>query len=91
MHIITYAYNTCIIGYTKKAKGTTLKHKLLRSVGARVLREKSGEIAPEITEAAPKQKPLPVVDVTGDGNKPDALKSSIPWAPGVSGPGVKVN
>lgn len=67
-----------IVGYIKRQKGTTLKHKLLRSVGARCATgEEWRNRSRENGEAAPKQKPLPVVDVTGDGSKPDALKSSF--------------
>ena len=40
-----------------------------------MLQEKSGEITPEKNEVMkPKQKQLPVVDVTGDGSKVQCCK-----------------
>ena len=52
-----------------------------------MLLEISGEITPEIKneELEPKQKQHPVVDVTGDGSKSDAVKSNIAKEPGMLG------
>ena len=38
-----------------------------------------------------KQKQCPVVDVTGDEIKSDAIKSNIAQEPGMLGPQIKVN
>ena len=58
-----------IIGYIKRQKDVPRKHKLLRSVGAQYA---SGEEwrnnSRKNEETEPKQKQLPVVDVTGDGS-----------------------
>ena len=52
-----------------------------------MLLEKSGEITPEKNEVTkPKQKQLPVVDVTGDGSKSKAVKKNIALEPGMLGP-----
>ena len=37
-------------------------------------------------EIEPKQKQCPVVDVTGDGSKSDAVKNNISKKPGILGP-----
>ena len=37
-------------------------------------------------EMEPKQKQHPVVDVTGDGSKSDAVKNNISKKPGILGP-----
>ena len=42
-----------------------------------MLLEKSGEITPERIELEPKQKQYPVVDVTDDGRKSNAVKNNI--------------
>ena len=42
-------------------------------------------------EIEPKQKQCPVVDVTGDGSKSDAVKNNISKKPGILGPWIKVN
>ena len=42
-----------------------------------MLLEKSGEITPENKEMEPKCKQRPVVDMTGDGSKSNAVKSNI--------------
>ena len=42
-----------------------------------MLLEKSGEITSENEEMEPKQKQYPVVDVTGDRRRSDAVKSNV--------------
>ena len=62
----------------KRQKDRTLKHEFPRSVGAQYATEEEGRNNSrknEETEA--KQKQYPVVDVTGDGVKSDAVRSSI--------------
>ena len=62
----------------KKQKDRTLKDKLPRSVGAQYAagdQWRNNSRKNEETEA--KQKQCPVVDVTGDGAKSDAVKSGI--------------
>ena len=64
----------------KRQKDRTLKDELPRSVGhiGHMLLEKSGGITPEKNEdMEPKYKQCPVVNVTGDGSKSDAIKSNI--------------
>ena len=39
----------------------------------------------------PKQKQHPVVDVTGDGSKVNAVKNNSVYEPGMFGPRIKVN
>ena len=63
---------------TKRQKDRTLKDELPRLVGAQYAtggqwRNNSRKNE----EMEPKQKQHPVVDVTGDGSKSDAIKSNI--------------
>ena len=56
----------------------TLKDELPRLVGAQyVTREEWRNNSRKNEEMKPKQKQSPVVDVTGDGAKSDAVKSGI--------------
>ena len=59
----------------KRQKDMILKDELPRSVGAQYA----------TAETEPKQKQHPVVDVTGDGSKSDAIKSNIAKEPGMLG------
>ena len=62
----------------KRQKDTTLKDELSRSVGAKYATEdqwRNNSRKNEKRES--KQKQHPLVDVTGDGGKSDALKSNI--------------
>ena len=55
-----------------------LKDALPRSVGAQYATgEEWGNISKRKEEAEPKKKQQPVVDVTGDRSKVDAVKSNI--------------
>ena len=52
-----------------------------------MLLEISGEVTPErMKRWSQRQKPHPVVDVTGDGSKVYAIKCSIVQEPGMLGP-----
>ena len=71
----------------KRQKDTTLKDELPRQVGAQYAtgdQWRTNSRKNEETES--KQKQHPVVDVTGDGGKSDALKSNIAQEPGMLGP-----
>ena len=62
----------------KRQKDRTLKEELPRSVGAPYAtgdQWRNNSRKKEVTE--PKQKQHPLVDVTGDGTRPDAVKSNI--------------
>ena len=62
----------------KRQKDRTLKDELPRSVGAQYAAgEKWRKNSRKYEETELKQKQHPVVDVTGDGNKSDAIKSNI--------------
>ena len=63
---------------TKRQKDRTLKDELPRSVGAQYTT--GGQWRNNCRkneETEPKQKQLPVVDVTGDGTRSDAVKRNI--------------
>ena len=62
----------------KRQKDRTLKEELPRSVGAPYAtgdQWRNNSRKKEVTE--PKQKQHPLVDVTGDGTRPDAVKNNI--------------
>ena len=62
----------------RKQKDMTLENELHRSVGAQYApREEWRNIFRKNREAEPKQKQHPVVAVSGDGSKIDAVKNSI--------------
>ena len=62
----------------KRQKDRTLKDELLRLVGAQYATgEKWRNKSRKNEEAEPKQKQHPVVAVSGDGSKIDAVKNSI--------------
>ena len=64
-----------------------MKDELPRSVGAQYAPgEEWKNNSRKNGEMEPKQKQHPVVDVTGDGSKSDAVKSSISQEPGMLGP-----
>ena len=76
----------------RKQKDMTLENELHRSVGAQYApREEWRNIFRKNREAEPKQKQHPVVAVSGDGSKIDAVKNSIAQEPGILGPQIKVN
>ena len=71
----------------KRQKDMTLKHELLKSAGAQYATgEEWRSNSRKNEETEPKRKQCPVVDVTGDGSKSDAVKSSISQEPGMLGP-----
>ena len=62
----------------KRQKDRTLKDELPRSVGAQyAMGDQQRNSSRKNEEMEPKQKQHPVVDVTGDGSKSDAVKSNI--------------
>ena len=63
---------------TKRQKDRTLKDELPRSVGAQYTTGGQWRnTCRKNEETEPKQKQLPVVDVTGDGTRSDAVKRNI--------------
>ena len=62
----------------KRQKDRTLKDELPRTVGAQYATEDQWRInSRKNEETEPKQKQHPVVGVTGDGSKSNAVKSNI--------------
>ena len=62
----------------KRQKDMTLKNELTRSVGAQYAPGEEGRNnSRKNEEMEPKQKQQPVMDVTGDGNKVQCVKSNI--------------
>ena len=71
----------------KRQKDRTLKDELPRSVGAQYATgDQWRNNSRKNEEMEPKQKQHPVVDMTGDGSKSNAVKSNIAWEPGILGP-----
>ena len=63
----------------KKQKDMTLKDESPSLVGAQnATGEEWRNNSRKNEEMEPKRKQLPVVDVTGDGDKPNAVKNNIP-------------
>ena len=74
----------------KRQKHTTLKDELPRSVVAQYATgDQWRNNSRKNEEMEPKQKQHPVVDVTGDWSKADAVKNNIAWEPGMLGPCIK--
>ena len=69
----------------------TLKDELPRSVGAQYAIWDEWRNNSRTEETEPKQKQYPVVDVTGDGVKSDAVKNNTAEESGMLGPWIKVN
>ena len=70
----------------KRQKDRTLKDELSRSVDAQwATGDQCRYNSRKNEETEPKQKQHPVVDVTGDGSKSDAVKSNIAKEPGMLG------
>ena len=70
----------------KRQKDRTLKDELPRSVGAQYATgEEWRNNCRRNEEMEPKQKQHPVVDVTGDGSKSDAIKRNLAKEPGMLG------
>ena len=68
----------------------TLKDELPRSVGAKnATGEEQRNTSGKNEEMEPKRKQRPVVDVTGDGVKNNAVKNNISQEPGMLGPSVQ--
>ena len=66
------------INSMKRQKDRTLKEELPRSVGAQYATgDQWRNNCRKNEETEPKQKQLPVVDVTGDGTRSDAVKRNI--------------
>ena len=64
----------------KRQKDRTQKDELPRSVGAQYATGNQwGNNSRKNGETEPKQKQHPVVDVTGDGRKVNAVKNNIFW------------
>ena len=71
----------------KRQKYRTLKDKRPRSVGAQcAMGDQWRNNSRKNEEMEPKQKQHPVVDVTGDGSKINAVKSNIALEPGMLSP-----
>ena len=71
----------------KRQNDRTLKDELPRSVGAPYATgEQWRNNSRKNEEMEPKQKQHPVVDVTGDGSKINAVKSNIALEPGMLSP-----
>ena len=71
----------------KRQKDSTLKDELPRLVGAQYATgDQRRNNSRKNEETEPKQKQHPVVDVTGDGSKIDAVKNNIAQEPGMLGP-----
>ena len=67
------------INCIKRQKDRTLKDELPRWVGAQyAIGDQWRNNSRKNEEMEPKRKQLPVVDVTGDGDKPNAVKNNIP-------------
>ena len=75
---LQYSYFENPTSSMKRKKDRTLKDKLPRSVGAQYAsRDQWRNNSRKNEETEPMQKQHPVVDVTGDGVKSDAVRSSI--------------
>ena len=71
----------------KRQNDRILKEELPRSVSAQYTTGDQWRNNSRKNEGVePKQKQYPVVDVTGDRRKSDAVKSNIVYEPGMSGP-----
>ena len=71
----------------KRQKDRTLKDELPRSVGAQYATgDHWRNNSRKNEETEPKQKQCPIVDVTGDGSKSDAVKGNIAQEPGTLDP-----
>ena len=71
----------------KRQKDRTIKDELPRSVGAQhATGDQWRNNSRKNEETHSKQKQHPVVDVTSDGSKLDAVKSNIAQEPGMLGP-----
>ena len=71
----------------KRQKDMALKDALLRSTGAQhTTGEEQREKSRKNEEVEPKRNQHPVVDVTGDGSKSDAIENNIAQEPGMLGP-----
>ena len=76
----------------KRQKDRTLKDEVSRSVGAQYAtgdQWRTNSRRNEETES--KQKQHPVMDVTGNGSKIDAVKNNIAQEPGMLGPRIRAN
>ena len=71
----------------KRQKGRTLNDELPKLVGAQYTTgDQWRNNSRKNEEAEPKQKQHPVVDVTCDGSKSNAIKNNIAQEPGMLGP-----
>ena len=71
----------------KRQNDRALKEELPRSVGAQYATgDQRRNNSRKKERMQPKQKQHPVVDVTGDGSKIDAVKNNIAQEPGMLGP-----
>ena len=76
----------------KRQKDRTLKDEVSRSVGAQYAtgdQWRTNSRRNEETES--KQKQHPVMDVTGNGSKIDAVKNNMAQEPGMLGPRIRAN
>ena len=76
----------------KRQKDRTLTNELPRPVGAQYAAgEEWRNNSRKNEETEPKQKQHPLVNMTGDGVKSEAVKNNIALEPGMLGPQIKVN
>ena len=79
--------NSCLenpMNSMKRQKDKTLKDELPRSVGAKYATgDQWRNNFRKNEKMEPKQKQHPVVDVTGDGSKSNAVKNNIVYEPGI--------
>ena len=84
---LQYSYLENPMNSMKRQKGMTLKDELSRSVVAQhATGDQWRNNSRKNKEPEPKQKQCPIVDVTGDGSKSDAVKGNIAQEPGMLGP-----
>ena len=76
----------------KRQKDRTLTNELPRPVGAQYAAgEEWRNNSRKNEETEPKQKQHPLVNMTGDGVKSEAVKNNIALEPGMLGPRIKAN
>ena len=75
----------------KRQNERILKEELRRSVGAQYASEDQWRNNSRKNEETEPKQQHPVVDVTGDRSKSDAVKKNTAREPGMSGPRIKAN
>ena len=85
--LLQYSYLKNHMNNMKRQKDRTLRDELPRLVGAQYATgDQWRNNSKKNEEMEPKQKQHPVVDVTGDGARSDAVMGNIAWEPGMLGP-----